>query len=203
MRLIHRFWFYFREAQPPLIRVVHLIVLLLVLMQMLSSNLISFDAAGQVSDSSIYFMGSWVHFTVGMALVFASLFFVGIELARRGVRYFYPYLWGDFRRLKADLGTLRSRRLPEVAPGSLAAVVQGLGLAAIVLTLASGMGWFFLWQAGAGIAASAMALHGWLTGLVQAYVVGHGGLGLLHIILWNRAQGSACLDKQRMKVSEG
>jgi hypothetical protein len=37
---------------------------------------------------------------------------------------------------------------------------------------------------------TAISLHEGLTGLVQAYVIGHGGLGLLHIIIWNRARGS-------------
>ncbi|MCG6894077.1 MAG: cytochrome b/b6 domain-containing protein [Desulfobacteraceae bacterium] len=193
MRLIRIFWSYFRENQPPLVRVVHTAVLALVLMQMLSSNLIRFDpSSGRISDSPAFFLGSWAHFSVGIALVLIGFSFVVIEIARHGFRYFFPYLWGDFAQLKADLKTLWSRRLPEAGPGSLAATVQGLGLGALVLTLTSGLGWFLLWQSGAaGMAGAFRSLHEGLTGLLQAYVVGHGGLGLLHIIVWYRTKGSA------------
>ena len=111
MRLVHMFWSYFREAQPPLVRVVHMIALVLVLVQLLSSNLIRFDAAGHVSGSPFFFMGSWAHFSFGIVLVLAGFLFMFLEIARYGVRYFFPYLWKDFSQLKADLKTLCSRRL--------------------------------------------------------------------------------------------
>jgi len=187
--LIHKFWSYFQDAQPPLVRVLHLTVMVLVLMQLISSNLIHFDAAGRVNNAPAFFLGSWAHFSVGIALGFIGFLFVVIEIGRHGVRYFFPYLWGDFARIKADLKTLLRFQLPEAGPGSMAAVVQGLGLGALVLTLSSGLGWFVLWRTGMSMAVTVMAFHAMFTGLVQAYVVGHGGLGLLHIILWNRAKG--------------
>ncbi len=191
MRVIHIFWSYFRRFQPPLVRSLHILVLAMVLMQILSSNLIRFDAAGRVSDAPAFFLGSWAHFGGGLALVLIGLLFVAIEVARRGLPYFFPYLWGDFTQLKTDVNTLLARRLPEASPGSLAAVVQGLGLGALVLTLAAGLGWFFLWQAGSGAAGSVLEIHEGLTGLVEAYVVGHGLLGLIHIYLWNRTRGDS------------
>ena len=188
MRLISLFWSYFQEVHPPRIRIVHTMVLVLVLIQLISSNLIRFDAAGRVSDSPAYFLGSWFHFSGGIALLLIGFWFVVIEIGGHGVRHFFPYLWGDFVQIKADLKTVFRRRLPEAIPGSLAAVVQGLGLGALFLTLASGLGWFLLWQVGATMAKTAIFLHEAFTGLLQAYVVGHGGLGLLHIVLWNRAK---------------
>ena len=188
MQAIHVFWAYFRQSHPPLVRTVHSAVLVMVLMQMLSSNLIRFDAAGRVSASPLFFMGSWAHFGTGLVLALIGAFFVIIEIARRGLRYFFPYLWGDFSQLKANVKILLGRRLPEASPGSLAAVVQGLGLGALVLTLSSGLAWFFLWQTGTGAAETAKSIHEACTGLIQAYVVGHGGLGLIHIFLWNRNQ---------------
>ena len=182
------FWSYFQEVQPPLVRRLHLIVLLMVLVQMLSSNLIGFGDASRVSEALPFFLGTWVHFIIGIALAFVGFFFAFFEIARRGARYFFPYLWGDGARIKADLKTLFHRRLPEATPGSLATVVQGLGLGALVLPLAFGLGWFVLWRADLPMAETALALHQGLTGLVQAYVVGHGGLGLVHIFLTNRAK---------------
>ena len=184
--MINKFWSYFREVQPPLVRVIHLTVLVLVLMQMISSNLISFDGSGRVSESQVFFMGSWTHFSIGIVLGLVGVLFVAIEITKHGIRYFFPYLWGDITQIKADLKTLLSRQLPELVPGSLAAVVQGLGLGALVLTLASGLGWFFMWQTGVGMAEAAISIHETFTGLIQAYAIGHGGLGLLHIILWNK-----------------
>jgi hypothetical protein len=167
----------------------HMTVLVLVMMQLISSNLISFDASGRVSESPAFFIGSWTHFSIGLALGLVGFLFVAIEITKHGIRYFFPYLWGDFTQIKEDLKTLLSRQLPEAVPGSLAAVVQGLGLGALALTLASGLGWFFLWQTGVGRAEAVISIHEMFTGLIQAYVIGHGGLGLLHIILWNRRKG--------------
>lgn len=189
--LILKFWSYFRDVQPPLVRVLHLVVLVLVLMQLISSNLIRFDSLGRVSDAVAFFLGSWTHFIIGIALAVIGLVFVVIEFFRHGVRHFFPYLWGNLTQIKADLKTLRNRHLPEAVPGSLATAVQGLGLVTLILTLASGLGWFLLWQAGGGMAGIAISIHEVLTSLMQAYVIGHGGLGLLHIILRGRAKGRA------------
>ncbi len=194
MQMIRSFWAYFREQQPPAVRLMHAIVLVLVLMQILSSNLIRFDAPGQISASPLFFLGTWTHIGTGITLVFIGLAFVVMEIARRGLRYFFAYLWGDFSQIKEDLRALRSRRLPEATPGSLAAVVQGLGLGALVLTLGAGLAWFLLWRAGSQLAPTALSVHEALTGLIEAYVVGHGGLGLLHIFLWNRSRRGTRAD---------
>ena len=54
------------------------------------------------------------------------------------------------------------------------------------LTLLSGLTWFLLVRDGSGWALAAIELHEALTGLVVVYVVGHGGMGLLHMVLWLR-----------------
>lgn len=187
VRIFYYFWSYFRQFQPPAVRILHGIVLVLVLIQMVSSNLIRFDAAGQVVGGPAFYLGTWTHIATGLLLVPIGMAFVVLEIVRHDVRYFFPYLFGEFSQLKADIDDLKSRRLPEAKPGSLAAIVQGLGLGALGLTLAAGLIWFLLWQMGSGWAEAAKSLHAGLTGLVQAYVVGHGGLGLLHIFIWNRS----------------
>jgi hypothetical protein len=56
MRIIQSFWLYFRKVQRPLFRYMHLAVLLLVLLQILSSNMIRLNEAGLVSDSPTFFL---------------------------------------------------------------------------------------------------------------------------------------------------
>ena len=111
-----------------------------------------------------------------------------VELFHRGLKYFFPSLWGDLAQLKADVQTLAARKLPEAAPGGLPAIVQGLGLGLLNVTLLSGLGWFLLVRDGSGWAHSAIELHEALTSLVVVYVIGHGGMGLLHMALWLRTR---------------
>jgi len=45
----------------------------------------------------------------------------------------------------------------------------------------SGVTWFLSWSYMAPWADSIKELHQLLTGLIEAYVVGHGGMGVLHL----------------------
>jgi len=83
--LINIFWFYFKEVQPPHVRVMHMTVLVLVVMQLISSNLISFDALGRVSESPAFFIGSWTHFSIGIALGLVGFLFGAIEITKHGI----------------------------------------------------------------------------------------------------------------------
>ena len=62
-----------------------------------------------------------------------------------------------------------------------AAIVQGLGLGALALVILSGATWFFSWIYMAPWADSVKEFHKLLTGLIEAYVLGHGGMGMLHL----------------------
>jgi len=63
----------------------------------------------------------------------------------------------------------------------IAAIVQGLGFGALTLVILSGLTWFLSWIYMAPWANSIKELHESLTGLFEAYVVGHGGMGILHL----------------------
>jgi len=56
-----------------------------------------------------------------------------------------------------------------------------LGLGALTLVVLSGFTWFLLWIYMAPWAHSIKEFHELLTGLIEAYVVGHGGMGVLHL----------------------
>jgi hypothetical protein len=187
MQMLKHVWQYFGQTQPAFVRVLHLIILIGCVSQLITSNLVDLQNARLAGGSIAFGFGTWTHILPGLLLVVIAALFIAAELLRRGPKYFYPYLWGELSQLKADLKTLAGRRLPDAAPGGLAAIVQGLGLGALGLTLLSGLMWFLLVQRGSGLAHVAIEMHEALTGLVIAYLIGHGGMGVLHIFLWMRS----------------
>ena len=172
---------YFEERQTPAIRFFHIVILLLVVSQILVSNFMEINDKGEIGHKAIEYYGTWAHIITGMVLVPLVLAFVVIELRRYGFGYFFPYLSGDFAQIKGDIGRLQKFELPEPSPKGIAAVVQGLGIGALCLVLISGLVWFFAWLNAAAWANDVKEVHETLTGLVEAYVVGHGAIGILHI----------------------
>jgi hypothetical protein len=185
--LLRLIWAYFGRSQPVFIRLLHIMILLLVVFQLISSNGVDLDHIRFTGNSVFFDFGTWTHILPGLALVVICAVFVLSEWHRRGLKYFFPYLWADLSQLKTDLKTLFSGKLPASASGGLPAVVQGLGLGALALTLLSGLSWFLLARAGSELAHIAIEAHEVLTNLVIVYLIGHGSMGLLHMILWMRS----------------
>ena len=183
MRILELTRSYLSERQTPTIRVIHLLVLLLVISQILVSNFMGFDDNGEISRKGIEYYGTWVHIITGLFIVPIAFVFVIVELRSHGFGYFFPYLSGDMTQLKADIGQLMQFKLPEPEEKGLASVVEGLGLGAMLLVLLTGMGWFISWRYHAPWAEGVKEVHEFLTGLVEAYVIGHGCMGLLHIYM--------------------
>lgn len=174
---------YMRERQSPTILVLHLIILLMVISQIISSEFVEIEDNGEISSNTLEYIGSWIHFITGMVLFPIALTFTFIELKTHGIKYFFPYLWKDFEQIKADITQLRKFRLPDSSPRGLAPVVQGLGLGAMLVVLFSGLSWYLLWDNGSALAESIGEIHELLTGLVETYLYAHGAMGLLHIYL--------------------
>lgn len=181
MRIVRIAWGYLRERQPPMVRILHIVILCLVLSQIMVSNFMGFTANGEVSRKIFQYYGTWTHITTGISLFPIAFVFILIELTRRGVKYFFPYLYGDFSQLKNDLRRLIRLKLPEQSAGGLAAIVQGLGFGALSLVIFSGLIWFFFWIYITPWAHGFKEVHEFLTGLIEAYVIGHGGMGIVHI----------------------
>jgi hypothetical protein len=172
---------YLKERQTPVIRLFHIAVLLLVLTQIILSNFIDFNDNGTISLNVIEFYGTWAHIVTGLILVPLAVIFILIEFKKHGFKHLYPYLRGDNQQLKADLSQLKRRQLPEPESNGVAAIVQGLGLGAIVLVLLSGSIWFYAWTYGASWAENMQEIHGLLTGLVITYFFAHGLIGLWYV----------------------
>jgi cytochrome b561 len=172
---------YLRERQPPLVRFLHITILCLVLSQIIVSNFMGFADNGEISKKTVEYYGTWIHICTGLSLLPITFVFIFIELKRHGFKYFFPYFYGNFSQIKNDLQQLKRFELLEPSAYGIAAIVQGLGFGALTLVILSGLTWFFSWNYMAPWANSIKELHESLTGLIEAYVVGHGGMGILHL----------------------
>jgi Prokaryotic cytochrome b561 len=178
---------YLRNRQSAQVVFLHIVVLLSAISQIIVSNFMGFSKTGAVSGKLIEFYATWTHIITGLALLPIAIVFAVLVLQEHGFKYFFPYLFGDFRQLQSDIGTLKKFQLPEPEGGGLAAVVKGLGLGALFLALLSGLAWFLSWHYAATWSHTVKELHESLVGLVEAYIIGHGGMGLLHIYLTTRS----------------
>ena len=137
---------YFATALTPVARYLHYWVLGLVLVQLLLSNTMKISDDGIISGQLLAYSSTWAHIVVGLLLLILTVSFILVEFRRYGVRYFYPYLFGDLGQLRTDINALLSFKLPEATPKGLAASVQGLGLGALLITVLAGALWFWLWS---------------------------------------------------------
>ena len=181
MNIIHVTLEYIRERQPPVVRFLHFTILCLVLSQIIVSNFMGFTGNGEVSKNTIEYYGTWIHISTGLSLLPIAFVFIYIELKRHGIKYFFPYFYGNFYQLKEDVKQLKQFKLPEPSAYGIAAIVQGLGLGALTLVIMSGLTWFLSWVYMAPWANNIKEFHELLTGLIEVYVVGHGGMGLQHL----------------------
>ncbi len=174
---------YFSEKLPPVIRYCHFLLIFLLIAQILISELIHVDENGNISQQGVEYLATWTHIGIGLFTLAVACIFTIIELRKHGFAYFFPYLSGDFKQIKSDILALSRFKLPEASPKGLAAAVQGLGIGALLLVVFSGLLWFILWQSGSAFAHEIAELHEVLTGLIEAYIIAHGALGILHIYL--------------------
>lgn len=174
---------YFKEKMPPAIRHLHITLMLLIIAQIIISNFIEIERNGEIGTKGIEFYATWLHFIVGFIIVPLTLVFVILAFKRHGFSYFFPYLTGNFAQCGKDIKQLLSFKLPESQPYGLAAIIQGLGLGAVLLVIFSGLTWFIGWTTNATWEHDLKELHELFTGLVEAYLIGHGIAGVLHIWL--------------------
>lgn len=177
-------WDYLALNQPLFLRGLHGVIALLVIGQLLNSNGMALTSTHQLTSAALPRFFTVLHFSMGLVLLVLSVVLIGYCVQRRGVRYFYPYLWGDWVQLKQDMRILFRGELPPAEPKGLATCVQGLGLGALSLVVLSGASWFVLWQLDSSFAEMVKRWHETLTGLMEVYIIAHGGMGLVHIALW-------------------
>lgn len=182
----------FRNVLPyqdtPFLRVLHIIVAVLVLAQIINSNLTECEALGQFTLAGVV---TWLHIISGFGLLFCGFLMLTWMLSKRGFRYFFSWALMDFRGVADDFRTLRQLSLPETHSGGMAATVQGLGVVSLLGVAACGGLWFLLntmYGAETSLTRQVLHLHKFLTIFIETYFWAHGAMGLLHIGLKYHAE---------------
>lgn len=193
MKILKNIWFFFGLYQTKKIRLLHLLVLILVVTQIIISNWMNGTKSKTITLLNENYLFTWLHIFIGISLFFLTFLLIIYCFKQRGIKYFYPYLWGDFTQLNSDIKTLLRFQLPNSSPKGLAAIVQGLGLGALSIVILSGITWFILWLQQSPLALEARSIHKSLTILIEIYIYGHGGLGFVHFIIWRKNNKSVNL----------
>ena len=174
-RITKDFWAYLGETQSKNIRILHIAIASLIIVQIINSNFINIQGK-QLN------WGAWVHIFIGIIITIISIDFTYSRFQEKSVKYFYPYLFADFSQIKKDFNLLFKFKLPKANPYGLAATIQGLGLSALFLVILSGLSWFTCWLLELHIANNLLNIHKFLTGFIEAYIIAHGAMGTLHFI---------------------
>ncbi|CCK76976.1 conserved hypothetical protein [Oleispira antarctica RB-8] len=188
MNIFKKIMEYLRERQLPMVRYLHITIIILVISQIIVSNFMGFTSAGDISPNTIEFYGTWLHILTGLFIIPIAFVFIIIELKQHGFKYYFPYLSGEVEQLKNDINQLLKFKLPEPNAYGIAAIIQGLGLGALFLVILSGLTWFIAWNANLSWSHDIKEIHEFLTGLIQAYIIGHGCMGILHIYLHSKSK---------------
>ena len=186
--MIHSIFEYLRSRQTPKIRVFHIVVLLMAVSQIIVSNFIGFTGTGEIKRNAVNFYGTLTHIGTGLTLLPIALIFTFLLLKEHGLRYFFPYIFGDLKQVKMDIKKLLNFKLPDPEARGLSTIVEGLGLGALFLALLSGLTWFISWRLNAPWAPGIKNLHKLIVGLIELYIIGHGAMGLLHIYFYSRGK---------------
>ncbi|UAN34226.1 cytochrome b/b6 domain-containing protein [Enterobacter sp. JBIWA005] len=178
-----KIWGLLPHSSFPGFRLLHIFIALLILSQIINSNMTSTDALEQTGIDNIV---TWFHIISGLSLIILGTVLFSWMLLKRGVRYYYCWLFMDFTGIKKDLLTLREKSLPDAHSGGIAATVQGLGVLALLGVTLSGASWFLsdYFYLFSGVNTEIMiGLHKFLTSFIEIYFFAHGAMGLLHMIM--------------------
>ncbi len=169
-------WKFFGFFQTPFLRIWHILAILVVTAQL-------------VKVFRTPFVDSW-HIELGLALVPYICIFLFVSFKRRGLRYFFPYLWGDTTQVRKDMQSLAQGHIPAPRPGGLPGVIQGLGFIFFFLTVALGFIWYLLWESHTRFSVNFLDFHRYTAYALAIYAVGHGYMALRHFMLWKKSQAA-------------
>ncbi|ACD31073.1 cytochrome b/b6 domain-containing protein [Francisella tularensis] len=169
---LESFWKYLGKSQDKNFRLIHISLAILVIVQILDSDYVHTRYGLSV--------GAYLHICVGMTIAILSIIMIIAALEKRGLRYYYPYLFNDYTALKSDLSELTRLRLPNPRSGSIAAIVQGFGLLALSIAWISGSMWFIAWNFQFDYTQNLKDLHKTLVGLIEFYICVRGIMGIVH-----------------------
>lgn len=174
----------------PFFRGIHISIALLVALQIINSNFIDADALSEAGFSALV---TWLHVISGALLLCLGLILLAWMISQRGIRWYYTWAFFDFKQIKADTLLLLRLSLPPSSEGSIAATIQGLGVASLLLVAASGSAWFtaeILFPSLCAYSGLFLHWHKFLTTFIEIYFYAHGFMGVAHIFLRNKKNAS-------------
>lgn len=184
MPLLRSFWRYITHYFPNVgLRHLHTTLAGLIILQILNSNLVHMTHTGAVKVGMFNTLFLWLHIILGSLTVIATIGMIIFMLTKQSFRQFFPYLFGDNAVLKDDLKQIIKGKLPEPREKGLGNIIQGLGIGALILIETAALVWLVLWLNHSPYANEAREIHKSLTGLIEAYLIGHGGMALIHFLI--------------------
>ncbi len=167
-------WKFLGFFQTPIIRIFHAIAFIVVMAQL-------------VKWFREPFFDAW-HIELGLFIMPFVCIFLYISFKRRGVRYFFPYLWGDTEQLRKDIQKIAQGAIPAPRPGGLPGVIQGFGFLCFFLTTFLGFLWYMLWESHTALSVDFLHWHRYMAVPLTIYVFGHGAMALCHFRVWQKSQ---------------
>ncbi|WP_284945062.1 cytochrome b/b6 domain-containing protein [Acidisoma cladoniae] len=167
-----------------LTRVIHLLLLIAVLNQLMTSQFMESPLPGD-SPGLLYTL----HEYVGLAsflIVFGFWIWALIRNGETRISRLFPWfsvtrIWEVLTDFLDQLRHLIRRDLSDDTSGAMASAVHGLGL--LIVTAMAVTGSFSFFARGSALAHTALAVHSLMANLMWAYLIGHSALAALHHLL--------------------
>ncbi len=168
-------WKFLGFFQSPLLRIWHILGIILVFVQLLM----------------FYYIASEGHVDRGLLLVPFIAIFLFLSFKKKGIKYFYSYLWGDVSQFKKDIQQFRQGLAIAPRSGGLPALLQGFGLLCFFATVFSGFFLYLSYEHGIEIPFDVYSLHADAAIALALYFLVHALVSIRHFLFWKRAQNSS------------
>lgn len=171
-------------ARSHATRVLHLLLLLAVIHQLISSQFISRPLPGD-APSTLYSLHEYIGIA-SLGIVFAFWLWTLVRHGETKLAKLVPWLSGRgimavIRDCVGQLKAIRHGNVPEESDGALASAVHGLGLLVVSAMAVTGTVYFV--AHGSETAHYALKMHSLLANLVWAYLIGHASVAVVHHLL--------------------
>ncbi len=173
-----------------LTRLLHLLILVIVIHQLVTSTVMERPEPGEDPDWP-FALHTWIGSAGLLALMAFWLWTLLRDRAETRLSQLVP--WFSPRRMMviadevfAVVDGLLRRQAPSLHLPALSSAVHGLGLLLATFMAASGVAWFFVFT-GTPYGRTVLGLHALAGNFMWAYLIGHATMALLHQALGDRA----------------
>ncbi len=183
-------WKFLGFFQNTRLRALHMMTVVLVVLQFISATIRSVFS----TDSLCTLSHAW-HIVGGIVLLPLAWYFFCYSIQTRGIKHFFAYLWGDTEQLRSDIVKIKAKKLIGPRPGGLPAIIQGLGFGALLMSVTFGALWYVIWCISGIQDNIILHTHILFACLLGIYILGHGGMALLHFFHWQRTMNKRSQNK--------